>query len=93
MLAHLIVSLFFTVLIICLFISAIISWIPNLRPDNPIVRFFTTITAPLINPVVKRLPRMAIGMFDFTYTVAFFFVWWVLGMLGLLINQALPPTW
>lgn len=91
--AHLIVYIFFSALIICLFISAIISWIPNLGPENPIVRFFTTITAPLINPVVKRLPRISLGMFDLTYTVAFFFVWWVLGILGLLVNQAIPLGW
>lgn len=91
--AHLIVSVFFTALIICLFISAIISWIPNLGPENPIFRFFNTITSPLINPVVKRLPRITLGMFDLTYTVAFFFVWWVLGMLGLLVGQALPGSW
>ncbi|MGH2515704.1 MAG: YggT family protein [Ktedonobacterales bacterium] len=91
--AHVIISLFFVVLIICLFISAIISWIPNLGPENPIVRFFNTVTAPLMNPVVKRLPRISLGMFDLTFTVAFFFVWWVLGTLGFLVIQALPPGW
>ncbi|HLZ21441.1 MAG TPA: YggT family protein [Ktedonobacterales bacterium] len=91
--AHFIISIFFVALIISLFISAIISWIPNLGPGNPIVRVFNTITAPLLNPVVKRLPRLALGMFDFTYTVAFFFVWWVLMILQALINQALPRNW
>lgn len=91
--AHLIIAIFFEALIICLFISAIITWIPNLGPQNPIVRFFTTITAPIIEPVVKRLPRVALGMFDLTYTIAFFFAWWVLLMLQLLVFQAIPSTW
>jgi uncharacterized protein YggT (Ycf19 family) len=91
--AHILIPIFFEALIICLFISAIISWIPNLGPENPIVRFFNTITSPLMNPVVKRLPHMTLGMFDFTYTVAFIFVWWILGMLQHLLLQALPPSW
>lgn len=90
---HVIIAIFFESLIICLFISAIISWIPNIGPGNPIVRFFTTITAPLIEPVVKRLPHVGMGMFDLTYTIAFFFVWWVLGILQLLVFQAIPASW
>ena len=83
------IHLFFVFLIVLLFVRAIISWIP-VGTENPIVRFFTNMTAPLIDPLLKRLPRMAIGQLDMTMAVAFVFVWWVLSRVDGLITFAIP---
>lgn len=89
---HLIAIIFFQALIICLLIRMVISWIP-VGQDNPIVRFFDNITGPLIEPIVKRLPRVTFRMFDITYTIAFIFVWWALAELLGLVLIALPAGW
>lgn len=89
---HTAIALFFSLLVLTLFVRAIMSWLP-IGVENPIVRFFTNLTAPMLDPVMKRLPRMSIGMFDLTMTVAFVFVWWTTGVLSALILSALPAGW
>jgi uncharacterized protein YggT (Ycf19 family) len=91
--ARTIIDIFFQLLILCMLVRVILSWIPILGPDNPIMRFFTGVTAPLLDPVQKRLPRMVIGMLDLNITIAFIFVWWVLGQLDAFIVSSLPPGW
>jgi uncharacterized protein YggT (Ycf19 family) len=90
--AHFLVHLFFSFLIVCLFARVIISWIP-VGVENPIVRFFINITAPMLEPVQKRLPRMVVWMFDMNLMIAFFFVWWVIGRLDGIIQYGLPDNW
>lgn len=87
--AHLVIQVFFTFLILSLFAQAILSWLP-LKPSNPFVRFFTTVTTPLLVPVRRFIPQMTIGMFDIGWTVAFLVSWWGLVILQSLILSALP---
>ena len=89
---HTLVFLFFNGLILCLFVRMILSWLP-LPPGNPFTRFFVRLTAPVLDPVARRIPSMAVGMFDLGMTIAFIFTWWMLGLLSALILSALPPTW
>lgn len=42
----------------------IISWV-NADPFNPLVRIITSSTDPLLNPIKRRMPRMA-GPIDFS---------------------------
>jgi YggT family protein len=89
---HFIVHLFFSLLIVFLLARVIISWIP-VGVENPIVRFIINLTAPLLEPMQKRLPRMIVWMFDLNLMIAFIFVWWVIGKLDFLIQSGLPVGW
>jgi uncharacterized protein YggT (Ycf19 family) len=89
---HLAISVFFSFLILSLFVQAILSWLP-LKPDNPFVRFFTTVTAPVLLPVRRLMPTMQLGIFDIGWTIAFLVVWWGLTILSSLILNALPQGW
>lgn len=91
--AHWALLLLFDGLILCLFIRMILSWLPMLPESNRFVRFFINITGPIYDPIVRIMPRMAIGMFDMGATIAFFFVWWGLGVIQFLAFTALPLTW
>jgi len=50
---------------------AIISWIPNLDPYNPIVQFLYQITEPVLEPIRRLIPPLG-GMIDISLIVAFF---------------------
>lgn len=50
---------------------ALVSWIPNLDPYNPIVRFLFDITEPVLEPIRKLIPPLG-GMIDISIIVAFF---------------------
>jgi uncharacterized protein YggT (Ycf19 family) len=89
---HLLAQAFFGVLTIFLFIRMICTWIPA-GMENPIVRFFTNVTDPILVPVLRRLPRMTVWIMDISSLVAFVFVWWIIGMTLGLILYALPPNW
>ena len=93
---HAIVSGFFSVLILMMFIRVILSWIAvamNMPQGHPIVRFFFNVTDPLIEPVARRIPRASVGALDLGATVAFIFAWWILTKLGDVIASALPFGW
>ncbi len=89
---HVIISIFFDLLIVCLIVRFIISWLP-IGTENPIVRFFVNLTDPFIQPIQKRLPRMSVGMFDLSMTVAYVFAWWAVGIVSALIQTGLPAAW
>lgn len=89
---HVIVSIFFDLLVVCLIVRFIISWLP-IGTENPIVRFFVNVTDPFILPIQKRLPRVSVGMFDISTTIAFIFSWWAVGIVSALIQAGLPATW
>ena len=57
-----------TVLQIAIVARALVSWIPSLRPDSPIVRFLNEITEPVIAPLRQIVPR--VGMLDITPLIA-----------------------
>ena len=44
-----------------LFVTVVLSWL-QLSPDNPVVRFMTRLTEPVLAPIRERLPTM--GGFD-----------------------------
>ncbi len=50
---------------------ALMSWIPNLDPYNPIVQFLYQITEPVLEPVRRLIPPLG-GMIDISIIVVFF---------------------
>jgi YggT family protein len=62
------VGLLCQILAFAIFARALLTWIPNIRPDNPIVRFLTDITDPVLAPLQRVIPR--IGMMDITPLIA-----------------------
>ena len=50
---------------------ALLSWIPNLDPYNPIVQILFRITEPVLDPIRKLIPPLG-GMIDISIIVAFF---------------------
>jgi YggT family protein len=59
-----VLSMVLTLMIWILVIRALISWV-NPDPFNPIVRFLTSVTDPLLIPLRRRIP-LAAGAFDFS---------------------------
>lgn len=50
---------------------ALVSWIPNLDPYHPAVRFLYTLTEPVLEPIRKLVPPLG-GMIDISIIIAFF---------------------
>lgn len=50
---------------------ALISWIPNLSPDNPAVQILYQITEPVLEPIRRLVPPLN-GMIDVSMLIAFF---------------------
>lgn len=50
---------------------AIISWIPNLDPDNPGVRILYQLTEPILEPIRRIVPPLG-GMMDVSLIIAWF---------------------
>lgn len=48
---------------------AIISWIPNLDPDNPGVRILYQLTEPILEPIRRIVPPLG-GMMDVSLIIA-----------------------
>ncbi len=94
-LLHIVISVIFLGLIVCMFVQMILSWLTLafLSPDAPILRFFNRITSPIIDPIRRRIPSMSLGMMDLSWSVAFIFVFWGLLLLRALISGALPAGW
>jgi len=66
-----VVSLLLQVYSYVLLARALISWIPNLDPYNPIVQFLYQITEPVLEPIRKLVPPLG-GMIDISMLIAFF---------------------
>lgn len=77
------VGLLTQILAIAIFVRALLSWIPNMRPDNPLVRFLADITDPVIIPFRRVIP--SIGMMDISPLVAMI----VLQFAGQILQQSL----
>lgn len=93
---HAIVSAFFSLLILAMFVRVILSWIfgmMNMPQGHPVLLFFYKVTDPIIQPVARRIPHASLGAIDVGTTVAFIFTWWVLNTLSGVIVSALPPSW
>lgn len=50
---------------------ALMSWIPNLDPYNPVVQFLYQLTEPVLEPVRRLIPPLG-GMIDISIIVVFF---------------------
>ena len=61
------------ILWLLLFARIIISFLPNIQPDHPIVRFIYTLTEPILAPFRAILPTTRIGI-DFSPMLAFFVI-------------------
>jgi YggT family protein len=61
------VSLFISVFLVASIIQVVISWISP-GQNNPVISLVSSITAPILRPIQKRLPPM--GGFDFSTMVA-----------------------
>jgi uncharacterized protein YggT (Ycf19 family) len=89
---HAIVDWFFKIVIALMIVRILLSWL-QLSPSNRFVRFFSNVVDPVVNPIARRMPRMAMGMFDIGYTVAFIFMAWALLQIDAYILYALPAGW
>ncbi|MFI5273793.1 MAG: YggT family protein [Ktedonobacterales bacterium] len=89
---HSTVDLALKLMILALFVRVLLSWLP-LSPGNPIVRFFTNLTDPILMPIARRIPGGAVGFLDMGLIIALFFDWWALGLLDVLLQSALPRGW
>lgn len=56
------------VLAAAIFIRALLSWIPNMRLDHPLVRFLMDITEPILQPLRRVIPT--VGMMDLSPLIA-----------------------
>lgn len=65
------ISLLLQVYSYVLLARALVSWIPNLDPYNPIVQFLYQITEPVLEPIRKLVPPLG-GMIDISMLIAFF---------------------
>jgi YggT family protein len=61
------VSVLCQVLALAIFVRALMSWI-NPSPGNPIVRFLTDITEPILAPLRRVIPM--VGMMDLSPLIA-----------------------
>jgi YggT family protein len=50
---------------------ALVSWIPNLDPSNPIVQLIYQLTEPVLDPIRRLIPPLG-GTFDISILVAYF---------------------
>ncbi len=82
---HLLIQLFFAVLIIMMILRWLLSYFIN--EANPVMLFMARCTEPMILPVRKRLPRTP--FFD----VSWLFVLVGLNIMRVLLLQALPIGW
>jgi YggT family protein len=77
------VSILCQVLAMAIFVRALVSWIPNMRPDHPIVRFLNDITEPILQPFRRVIPM--VGMMDLSPLVAMI----VLSFAGDILSRSL----
>ncbi|HEX7734762.1 MAG TPA: YggT family protein [Ktedonobacteraceae bacterium] len=73
-------------LILALIIRMIASWF-GVDERFAFIRFLTKLTEPFITPLRRFAPR--VGMFDLSFIMAFIF----LGIIQILLVQALPSGW
>ncbi len=64
-------SLFLQIYSYVLLARALVSWIPNMDPYNPIIQILYQITEPVLEPIRKLIPPLG-GMVDISIMVAFF---------------------
>jgi YggT family protein len=65
------------VLTILIIVRSLLSFFPNLDPNNPIVEFLMTVTEPILLPIRSIMPRF--GMFDLSPMIAILLLNMVVG--------------
>lgn len=60
---------------------ALVSWIPNLDPSNPIAQVIYQLTEPVLDPIRRLIPPLG-GTIDISIIVAYFAVTFLSMMLG-----------
>jgi YggT family protein len=61
---------------------ALVTWIPNLDPSNPIVQLLFQVTEPVLDPIRRLIPPLG-GTIDISILVAYFAVM----ILSMLLNN------
>ena len=51
-------NLLLTALTVAILIRALLTWVPNMDPSNPLVRLLNQITDPLLQPARRFIPPM-----------------------------------
>ena len=74
------------VLSMAILFRALLSWIPNLRQDTPIVRFLNDITEPILQPLRRVIPP--IGMMDISPMIAMIALPWIGQILSTSLSRA-----
>jgi YggT family protein len=80
------INIFFSVLIILLFVRVILSWF-RVSDGNPIMLFLARATDPILLPLRRRIPPVM--FLDMSWIFAFF----ILQILRIVFLQALPAGW
>jgi YggT family protein len=62
------VGLLCQILAFAIFARALVTWIPNVRPDNALVRLLNDITEPILAPLRRVIPN--VGMMDISPLIA-----------------------
>jgi YggT family protein len=62
-----VICLFGTILVVAIIARAILSWF-NLDPRSPLIQALDAVTAPIVDPIRRIMPRL--GMFDLSPFVA-----------------------
>ena len=74
------VCILLQILQLAIIARALVSWIPNLGPDNTFVRILDELTEPIISPLRQIVPR--VGMIDITPLVALILLNVLQGVIG-----------
>ena len=56
-----IISVFFTLLIVAIFVRAILSWF-NMDPRSPLILALNQVTEPILDPIRRFMPRLGIDL-------------------------------
>jgi uncharacterized protein YggT (Ycf19 family) len=83
---HTVVNLFFSLIIILMFVRWILSWF-RLSEGNPVMLFFVRTTDPFLLPLRKRIPPVK------SFDMSWFFAWILLIIARDIFLQALPIGW
>ena len=79
-------DLYFWVIVI----RALLSWV-NPDPYNPIVRFLTLVTEPVLRPLRKLVPPRKLGGLDLSPLLAILVLQFVRN--GLILSFGMQPRW
>jgi uncharacterized protein YggT (Ycf19 family) len=87
---HTIIPILAGALVVMLLVYAIVSWIPQWR-EGKIGSFMADLASPIIGPLDRLIPPINLG--GLRFPIGFFVGWWAIGIVAVLIVQALPTGW